>query len=43
MIHAASVGPNKVRAMTVTGKNKPVTKKTTTTVVKSTMFQKESC
>jgi hypothetical protein len=34
----AAAGPKKIK----TGKKKPVTKKTTTTVVKSTVFMKES-
>jgi len=39
----AAVGPKKAKTTMATGKKKPVTKKTTTTVVKSTVFLKESC
>ena len=38
-----AIGPKKLNATIITGKKKPVTKKTTTTVVKSTVFLKESC
>jgi len=37
------VGPKKAKATIVPSKKKPVTKKITTTVVKSTVFLKESC
>jgi hypothetical protein len=42
-ILAKDLGTKKARATASAGKKKPVTKRTTTTVVKSTVFLQKSC